>query len=103
MRLIPVEPGDDLVLLVVGGVREGVDVGGKAGRRGSVDARDVVVDADLLGGRLDGLLLYEVDQVGRAKLAQCLQRLGAGLDGRVELIFVDSGGLSIVLEEQIGG
>ena len=98
-RPVPVEPGNDLVLLVVGRVGEGVDVGGQAGRRGRVNARDVVVDAELdrllagapggstgwagathlLGGRLDGLL-DQVDEVGRAKLAQRLQRLGASLD-----------------------
>jgi len=47
--LIPVQPGDDLVLLVVRGVGEGVDVGGQAGGRGGVYAGDMVVHADLLG------------------------------------------------------
>lgn len=48
---------------------------------------------DLLGGRLDGLF-DEVDEVGRAQLAQCLQRLGASLNRRLELVLVDSGGSS---------
>jgi hypothetical protein len=74
LRLIPVESGDDLVLLVVLRVGEGVDVGGQACRRRSVYARDMVVYADLLRRRLDGLL-YEVDEVWRAELAECLQGL----------------------------
>jgi hypothetical protein len=83
-----VQPRDDLVLLVVQRIGERVDVGGETGRRRGVDARDVVIDAALLGRRLDGLL-YEVDEVGRAQFAQCLERLGAGLDGRMQLILVD--------------
>lgn len=86
---IPVEARDDLGLLVVGRVGEGVDVGGQAGRGRGVDARDVVVDARLPGRRLEGLL-DEVDQVGRAELAQRLERLGARLNGRVQLVLVDS-------------
>jgi hypothetical protein len=62
------------VLLVVRRVGEGVDIGGQAGRRGGVYAGDMVVYADLLGGRLDGLF-YEVDEVWRAQFAQCLERL----------------------------
>jgi hypothetical protein len=62
------------VLLVVLRVGEGVDVGGQACRRRSVYARDMVVYANLLRRRLDGLL-YEVDEVWRAELAECLQGL----------------------------
>ena len=91
---VPVQAGDDLVLLVVGRVGEGVDVGGEAGRRRGVYAADMVVDADLLGGRLDGLL-DEVDQVGGAELTQRLQRLGAGLDGREQLVFVYPAGVRV--------
>jgi hypothetical protein len=40
----------------------------------------MMVDTDLLGCTLDGLF-YEVDEVWWAKFAQCLERLGAGLDG----------------------
>jgi hypothetical protein len=82
------------VLLIVGRVGEGVDVGGEAGRRRGVYAADMVVDADLLGGRLDGLL-DEVDQVGGAELTQRLQRLGAGLDGREQFVLVYPAGVSI--------
>jgi hypothetical protein len=76
---LPVQPGDNFVLLVVRRVCEGVDVRGKAGRRGSVYAGYVVVDANLITGQsgsadlctaegitdlfcriFDGLL-YEVD------------------------------------------
>jgi hypothetical protein len=74
LRLIPVESGDDLVLLVVRGVGEGVDVGGQACRRRCVYARDMVVHANLLRGRLDGLL-YEVDEVWRAEFAERLEGL----------------------------
>jgi hypothetical protein len=86
------------VLLVVGRVGEGVDVGGEAGRRRGVYAADMVVDADLLCCRLDGLL-DEVDQVGGAELTQRLQRLGAGLDGREQLVLVDPARVSM----RVGG
>jgi hypothetical protein len=62
------------VLLVVRGVGEGVDVGGQACRRRCVYARDMVVHANLLRGRLDGLL-YEVDEVWRAEFAERLEGL----------------------------
>lgn len=49
----------------------------------------MVVDTKLSGGRLDGLLdqMYEV---WRTQFAQCLERLGARLYRRVQLILVDS-------------
>lgn len=73
----------------MGRVGKRVDVGCQAGRGRGVDAADMVVDANLLGGRLDGLL-DEVHQIRRAQFAQRLQRLGARLDGRVQLVLVDS-------------
>jgi hypothetical protein len=79
------------VLLVVRRVCEGVDVGRQAGRRGSIYAGDMVVDANLLRRGLDRLL-YEVDEVWRAQFAQGLEGLGASLDGGVKLILVDSMG-----------
>jgi hypothetical protein len=83
-------------------VGEGVDVGGEAGRGRGVYAGDMVVDADLARGRLDGLL-DQMDEVGRAQLAQRLQRLGARLDGRVQLVLVDSaaGSVAMLLASQV--
>jgi hypothetical protein len=74
LRRIPVESRNDLVLLVVWGVCERVDIGGQACRRGCVFARDMVVHTNLLGRRFDGLL-YEVDQIWRAQFAQGLEGL----------------------------
>jgi hypothetical protein len=97
------------VLLVVQRVGEGVDIGGQAGRRRGVYAGDMVVDAnlgtrsalrrpayncaqpwgtDLLGRRLDRLL-DQMNEVGRAEFSQCWEGLGASLNGRVKLVFVD--------------
>jgi hypothetical protein len=72
--LVPVEARDDLVLLVVRRVCEGIDVGSQACRRRSVYARDMVVYANLLCRRLDGLL-YEVHEIWRAKFAERLEGL----------------------------
>lgn len=77
------------MLLVVGRVGEGVDVGGQAGRGRGVYAGDMVVHADLLRGRLDGLL-DEVDEIGGSEFAQCLEGVGAGFNGREEFLFVES-------------
>jgi hypothetical protein len=44
---LPVYSGSDLVQLVVGSVGQGVDVGGKAGGGGCIDAGDMVVYAYL--------------------------------------------------------
>jgi hypothetical protein len=62
----------------------------------------MVVDAGLACGRLDGLL-DQMDEVGRAQLAQRLQRLGARLDGRVQLVLVDSaaGSVAMLLASQV--
>jgi hypothetical protein len=94
---LPVYSGGDLVQLVVGSVGQGVDIGGKTGGGGCIDASDMVIYAYLYKalacvpscfsyaqryllpsrlfdylfvGRLDWLL-DEVDQIGRAEFAEC--------------------------------
>jgi hypothetical protein len=69
LHLIPVESRDDLVLLVMRRVCEGVDVGCQACGGGCVYAGHVMIDAGLLRCILDRLF-YEVDE-----FAQCLERL----------------------------
>jgi hypothetical protein len=44
---LPVYSGGDLVQLIVGSVGQGVDIGGKTGGGGCIDASDMVVNAYL--------------------------------------------------------
>jgi hypothetical protein len=114
---LPVYSGSDLVQLVVWRVGQGVDIGGKAGGGGCIDAGDMVIYAYLYKalacvsfycphalrsflpprlfnylfvGRLDWLL-DEVDQIWRAKFAECREAVGSDLDNRVCIVFEQSG------------
>lgn len=63
-------------------VRQRVDVGGETCGRRSIHAGDMVVDANLFLGVLDGLL-QEVHQIRGSQFAQGEQGLGAGIEGIV--------------------
>lgn len=108
--IIPIKTRSDFHWRIAGGVGEGVDVGRQAGRRGRVDASDMVVYADLgqlfsieffpidryrtgedylLGGGRLGGLLDEMDEIRRTEFPKRLEAVCSNLDH----------GMRIILEE----
>lgn len=80
-------------------VSQGIDVGGKTGRRGCIDTGDMMVDSDLGGrgwlatarargcasesyllARVSCRMLQEVDEIGRAKLAKGNKGFGSSVN-----------------------
>lgn len=81
-------------------VGQRVYVGRQARRRGSIDARDVVVDASLFGTGLDALL-DQVNKVGWAEFAQSLETVSSSIYSQANVVvFNDPGAVSDTLGTQ---